>query len=268
VPAAPPIFITRPAREAVSWVQALQAEGLNAQALPLIEIQTLPHQPELLLAWGDIERYQAVMVVSANAVLGFFEAKTLLDNAAPKKIAVPSALRCWATGPGTTRALLQAQLPATQIDAPASDAPNFDSEALWQRVSSQVQVGSQVLIVRGTDPQHSAAQGVGRDWLTQQLQAAGAQVDTVVSYERRCPLWSEAQTQDVLQVLPCSVWVLSSSEAVRHLQTLLPQQSLAAARAVAIHPRIALAAEKAGFGVVITSHPSMQEVARSIKSLA
>ena len=268
MPAAAPIFITRPARDAATWVQGLQAQGLNAQALPLIEIRSLPHQPELLQAWRDVAQYQAVMFVSANAVAGFFEARAVLEALTSDNIALPATLRAWATGPGTTRALLQARVQAAQIDAPAADASTFDSEVLWQRVSSQVQAGTRVLMVRGTDPQHSTAQGVGRDWLTQQLQAAGARVDTVVSYERRCPRWSTLQQQEVQAWLPHSVWVLSSSEAIRNLQSLLPGQRLEAARAVATHPRIAQMAEKAGFGVVITSHPSMQEVARSIKSLA
>lgn len=259
------VIVTRPAREAATWVQALRQQGFDAQALPLIDIQSLPHQPELLAAWGHIERYHAVMFVSANAVTGFFEALEIIHGDATKKIALPQ--RCWATGPGTTRALLQARVPAAQIDAPATDAPTLDSEALWQRVHPQIQGGERVLIVRGTDAQHSAAVGVGRDWLTQQLLAAGAEVDTVVSYERRCPVWSEAQSAQVRAAMPHSVWVLSSSEAIRNLQSLLPDQSLGLARAVATHPRIAQMAEKAGFGVVITSHPAIDEVARSIKSL-
>jgi uroporphyrinogen-III synthase len=264
VPAAQ-VIVTRPAREAAIWVQALRQHGFDAQALPLINIQSLPHQPELLAAWSHIERYHAVMFVSANAVTGFFEAFEMTQSVATKKIVFLK--RCWATGPGTTRALLQARVPAAQIDAPATDAPTLDSEALWQRVHSQIQGGERVLIVRGTDAQHSAAVGVGRDWLTQRLLAAGAEVETVVSYERRCPVWSEAQSAQVRAALPRSVWVLSSSEAIQNLQSLLPEQSLGLARAVATHPRIAQIAEKAGFGVVITSHPAIDEVTRSIKSL-
>lgn len=263
--AAAQVIVTRPAREAATWVEGLKQRGLAALALPLIDIHSLPHQPALLSAWSDIDRYHAVMFVSANAVVGFFEALALAQTSATKKIAYSK--RCWATGPGTTRALLEACVPAAQIDAPASDAPTFDSEALWQRVHQQIQGGEHVLIVRGTDAHHSTAQGVGRDWLTRQLQAAGAQVDTVVSYERRCPVWTDEQQQAVQSGLPGSTWVLSSSEAIRHLQSLLPGQRLDMARAVATHPRIAQMAEKAGFGVVITSHPSMDEVARSIKSL-
>ena len=47
------LIVTRPAAEATSWVQALQAQGWPAQALPLIDISE-PHDAatlDLLQHW-------------------------------------------------------------------------------------------------------------------------------------------------------------------------------------------------------------------------
>ena len=262
------VIVTRPARDATPWVQALQAQGFDALALPLIDIQTLPEDDSVQQAWAQLASYDALMFVSANAVAGFFEARASQSSDAIENRALASSLRCWATGPGTTRALRLAGVDAARIDAPPPDAPTFDSEALWAVVQTRVQAGQRVLVVRGTDAQRSQVSGVGRDWLTRQLQAAGVQVDTAVSYERRCPSWTPAQAQRVQHLLHHSVWVFSSSEALANLQSLLPQQRFDKAQAVATHPRIAQAAEKAGFGVVIQSQPDLNHVMLSIKSMA
>lgn len=262
------VFVTRPARDATPWVQALQAQGFDAVALPLIDIQTLPHDASLQQAQARLQDYDALMFVSANAVAGFFEGTATHGFDALKNRAWPTRWRCWATGPGTARALRVAGVDESQIDVPPPDAPTFDSEALWAVVQPGVRAGQRVLVVRGTDAHHSQASGVGRDWLTRQLQAAGIRVDTAVSYERRCPIWTPEQAQRVQDLLPHSVWVLSSSEALSNLQLLLPQQRFDQAKAVATHPRIAQAAEKAGFGVVIQSQPDLNHVMLSIKSMA
>lgn len=182
--------------------------------------------------------------------------------------------RAWATGPGTVRALEQAGVADHFIDAPPPDAPQFDTEALWAVVKSQVQSTSRVLIVRGAQQadQMSAAPveaaGAGRDWLAAQLMQAGAQVDFVVAYQRGVPVLSDLQkAQAHGAATDGSVWLFSSSEAIANLQQILPQQSWAAARAVATHSRIAAKAKQAGFGVVCESRPALSSVVASIESL-
>ena len=65
-----------------------------------------------------------------------------------------------------------------------------------------------------------------------------------------------------------SVWLFSSSEAVTNLCALAGGQSWSQARAVATHPRIALAARAAGFARVCEARPAMAELVASIESLA
>lgn len=266
---APRVIVTRPERDAAGWVQALQAHGLQAEALPLIGIATLPETPVLQQVWREIGTYAALMFVSGNAVDGFFSshrAAALVQKAqaAPDSIAT-SGPRFLAPGPGTVAALRRAGLPEALIDAPAADAGQFDSEALWAVVGQRPWQGRRVLIVRGQgagqDPQ---AGGAGRDWLAQQFTAAGAEVEMVAVYQRRAPLFTDAQRQRIAAAAhDGSVWLLSSSEALAHL----PAGDWSRARAVATHPRIAEAARAAGWGVVVQSRPEIADIVGSIESM-
>ena len=267
------VVITRPAGDAQAWVDALQAAGHDALALPLIEVGPATHTQPVAQAWAQWPSFQAVMFVSAQAVRYFFDSQPAdmrAEAALADSTTWSNGPRCWATGPGTHKALLQAGVPQACIDSPVADAAQFDSEALWQRVSAQVKAGQSVLIVRGADA-HQAVQtsGSGRDWLAQQLQAAGAHVHFVVAYERRLPTWTPTQLALAQQAArDGSVWLLSSSQAVAHLQQLLPQQTWVNARCAATHLRIAQAAKALSFGEVIVLRPLLADLLASLESMA
>lgn len=262
------IIVTRPEREAQDWVQALQQAGYQAQSLPLIAIGPAPDLAAVQQAWRQLDQYLGVMFVSANAVAGFFAARPAADAIGLATDAGTST-RAWATGPGTTQALLRAGVPAERIDAPPPDAAQFDSEALWQRVGARVGAGSRVLIVRGADAADGGnTQGGGRDWFARQVTQAGGTVDFLVSYQRQRPQLDAAQLQLARTAASDgSVWLFSSSEAVHNLQACLPQQDWQAARAVATHARIAQAARQAGFAVVRESRPALADIRASIESM-
>jgi len=249
-------------------VQALQAQGLQAEALPLIEIAALPESPALQQAWRELGTYSALMFVSGNAVDGFFASNQAVDlvqraQTAPDLIA-SQAPRFLAPGPGTVAALRRAGVPEVLIDAPAADAGQFDSEALWAVVGQRPWQGRRVLIVRGQGAGQDLAGGAGRDWLAQQFVAAGARVDVVAVYQRRAPVFSASQRQRIAAAThDGSVWLLSSSEALAHL----PAGDWSRARAVATHPRIAEAARAAGWGVVVQSRPEIADIVGSIESI-
>jgi len=241
------VVVTRPAAQAQTWVDALQARGFDAVALPLIEIGPPPDIAPLNRAWSRIDSYRAAMFVSANAVWGFFAERGGADF----------AQRAWATGPGTRKALEEAGVASAQIDSPGADARQFDSETLWSIVGSQCTGGGRVLLVRGGD---------GRDWLEQKLVDAGMEIETVIAYSRRRPAWS-AHDEERAAAAKDGAWLFSSSEAIANLRALMPRQDWRDARAVATHPRIAQAARDAGFGVVCESRPGLDDVARALESL-
>lgn len=263
------VIVTRPAREAQQWVSDLAARGLQAVALPLIQIGPVDNQGALQQAWQALADYVGVMFVSGNAVTHFFAAR-------PPALALAfdagsaARTRAWATGPGTAAALLRAGVVPERLDTPAPETGQFDSEALWQVVGAQVRPGERVLIVRGTDAARAGAtaQGSGREWFAQRVAAAGARADFVLAYQRCAPDFSASQRELAGRAASDgSVWLFSSTEAVINLGDWLPGQSWSAARALATHPRIAAAARSAGFGVVCESRPTLADVVASIESM-
>lgn len=255
------VLVTRPAAEAQRWTQALCAQGIEAESLPLIEIAPLHEQTGLYSAWQAMPRQAAVMFVSANAVQHFMAAR-------PASQPLQSLPQAWGTGPGTQAALQDAAWPPGQIRCPAADAGSFDSEALWAQVGPEARTwaGRSVLIVRGADAQGQLA---GRDWLAQQLQDAGVQVHQCVAYVRRAPVLDAAQEALARRALQDGRWWLfSSSEAAQHLAQLLPGAIGPASRALATHPRIAQRLRQQGWGRVEVVPATLAAQIASIEYLA
>lgn len=250
------VIVTRPAQEAERWAELLRARGHDALALPLLAITPAEDTQPLLSAWQSLGRYGAVMFVSTNAVQGFFAA-------APSAWPLEGP-RAWAPGPATGDALRAAGVPPQAIDAPAADAPQFDSESLWAEVRRQLAPGCRLLLVRGAGADGRAE---GREWLSHQLVAGGVGVDEVIAYGRGLPAWS---VQDSAlahgAATDGSCWLFSSSEAVRNLRQLVPGQDWSAARALATHPRIAESLRSLGFGYVEQCRPGLSDVVASIES--
>jgi len=249
----PPLLVTRPAREAARWVEELRARGVDARALPLIGIGPAPDAGALAQARARVAQMRAVMFVSANAVEGLL--------AGGLSGSWPQGTRAWATGPGTRAALDVQGVPPGCVDAPPEDAGQFDSEALWAAVAPQVRPGDRVLVVRGGNAQ---GQAEGRDWLAAQLSAAGARVETVVAYLRQRPSWGEAERQSAGE--PGAWWFFSSSEAIANLAAVAPGFDASRARAICTHPRIAAAAQRAGFSRIETLRPDVETVAAFLQS--
>jgi uroporphyrinogen-III synthase len=261
------VIVTRPARDAAPWVDAMVATGLDAVALPLIAVAPLDDQEPLREAWRRISSYTAVMFVSGNAAEHFFAQQPAAGPVFTAQTAIKS--RAWATGPGTVQALMRAGVPDAAIDAPVPGAGQFDSEALWAVVGAGVKPGQRFLIVRGQDgADTSASGGAGRDWFARQLQQAGAQVDLVAAYQRCLPAFGPREQSLAREAaVDGTIWLFSSSQAIANLSALLPAQSWARARAVATHVRIAAAAKRAGFGVVCESRPTLADAVASIESM-
>jgi len=256
------LVLTRPEAEAPVWTQALTQAGHQVLCLPLLAFGPAPQSQALTQVWQSAHTFHAAMFVSSQAVRAFFDAR-------PPNQAWPA--RCWATGPGTRAALLHAGVNAALIDMPSADAVQLDSEALWAVVSHQVMAprpGSKlsVLLVRGSDA-HAAqdAAGHGRDWLAQQLQAAGAQVAFVVAYQRLAPSWSDSDRDQAMQAASDgAVWLFSSSQALQQLQRLLPKQDWSQARALATHPRIAAGLTAQGWAQVVTCKGDLGSVREAL----
>lgn len=268
------VIVTRAQPDAARWVDDLRAQGVQAQALPLIAIQPVTDTGALRQAAAGLGRCAAVMFVSAHAAQGFFAAAP----AAASIFGQAGGPRAWTTGPGTAAALRACGVAPSAIDMPAPDATQFDSEALWSLVQAQLAPGRRLLIVRGNDAGAPAAQlgdppqegdaGAGRDWLARQARACGAEVDFVVSYQRGLPvLDAQAIALANEAARGGALWLFNSSQAVTNLLALRPGQGWGQASALCTHERIAASARAAGFGVVQASRPGLVDVVASIESM-
>ena len=251
------ILVTRPASQAAAWVQKLQALGCGARALPLISIAPAPDADAVRRAWHELAGFSGVMFVSANAVEGFFALR-------PEGLRWPADVWAASTGPGTSAALRAGGLSTEQIVQPAAASPQFDSEALWLQLQARCSgwQGQRVLLVRG---------GKGRDWLADTLAQSGAVVQFVMAYQR-CPPQPDAAGAALLaasQLWPEQfIWHFSSSEAIVHLQQLLPRANWSRGQAWVTHPRIEYAAGHAGFGNVLQLRPGVDAAAQQFLQLS
>ena len=247
-----PLIVTRPQPQAAQWVQALQQAGVDAVACPLIDIAP-PDDPQALpQAQQALQTAQAVMCVSAQAVQHLLQGQN-----------VPEHTRFWAPGPGTAKALLALGIRPSHIDSPPATADEFDSESLWPVVAPQVQPGVRLLWARG----QSANGSMGRDWLIRQCEAAGAQVQSVVVYQRRAPKWGNTERAQVAQwVEQGAWWLFSSSESLQHLQQGCPKQAWCGARAMVTHPRIQETAQSMQFGEIIKVRPALADVLEACRA--
>ena len=259
--AAATVLVVRPRAQADAWVGELAALGVPARALPLIEIVPAPDPAGVEAAFARVEASDGEPVlafVSPNAASGFFEAVALARGTPAHALAWPAHAWAAATGPGTVAALRECGVPADRIAAPAADAAQFDSEALWAAIAGWPWARRPVWLVRGNG---------GRDWLGQQLRDAGADVHVVQSYGRAAPTLSDAERALLAEALAQPVrwiWMFSSSEAIDHLQALAPDAHWSAGRALASHPRIAERARALGFGAVTIVSPTALSVAEAV----
>jgi uroporphyrinogen-III synthase len=165
------------------------------------------------------------------------------------------------TGPGTSQALRAFGVLPSLLVAPAADASQFDSEALWALLAPMAWRDQAVLIVRGDG---------GRDWLADTLRAQGAQVTPLCAYHRVAPRFTPAQRSqlDAAFAEPAAhVWLFSSSEAIAALVAASSGAAWSTLRAIATHPRIASTAREAGFGEVTLARPELEAVAACLQSL-
>lgn len=129
---------------------------------------------------------------------------------------------------------------------------HWDSEGLWQELQGLKWDWSnkKIVIFKGEG---------GRDWLADTLNKAGATIETISTYTRipldvDNPAWQAIGEMDFSK----SLWLLTSSEAVRYLGDIAKDQfaqTLESASALCPHHNIADAAELIGFGEVFTTEP-------------
>jgi uroporphyrinogen-III synthase len=255
------VAITRPGAAGKALAEAVASRGIPALWLPAFELLDAPDPAAVREGLGRLDRFDLVVFVSPAAVRAV---APLLSTA------WPVATRVGVVGQGTAAAVRDAVWAGRgEIDVIEPDATLAGSEALWQAIAAR----------RSRDPATPWPRTVlvlraesGREWLAEQLQADGAQVEALAVYRRR----SCAASAEALAKL--AAWrdaghhlatVLTSSEAVTAQGTQLAAHpmllaALRAGSALVSHPRIAAAARAAGFATVRVVPPEADQIAAAL----
>jgi uroporphyrinogen-III synthase len=171
------VVVTRPEHQARSLLEAFRAAGARAEPLPLIEIGPPDDPAPLERAAGDLDRYDWLVVASANAV------EALLDRLpAGGTPLLPSGLRTAAVGPATAEALRRRGI------EPALVAGDRRAEGLAAELGPRLAPGARVLLPQPAD---------ARPLLAAELARAGAAVDAVIAYGKRLPAAAPARAREL-----------------------------------------------------------------------
>lgn len=223
----PCVLLTRPAGRNETLSAALAAQGFSSLVLPALKLEAQNLSEE---QWQDPQDFDLVLFVSSSAVNFYFAALQARGQRWPDKVLLAAVgfatAACLRAQPGVT--------PEAVLHPESADSLQ-DSEALWTVLEPRLAQLERVLIVRG----HS-----GREWLGQQLESHGIQVQRLAIYQRSPAQWSAEQgrqIRDSLQAGRLAVLLSSSQSAdaiFANAQSLGLLDVWARCAYVVIHPRI------------------------------
>ncbi|MCY1276266.1 Uroporphyrinogen-III synthase [compost metagenome] len=229
------LLLTRPAEECAALAAALAEQGVFSSSLPLLAIQPLAETPEQRATILELDRYQAVIVVSKPAArLGL----DLLDRYWPQ----PPARQAWFSVGAATGQLLDDY--GLSVSWPAD---GDDSEALLAlpRLHEALAVPApRVLILRGEG---------GREFLAERLRGQGVTVDDLALYRRALPDYPAGTLPRRVQAERLNGLVVSSGQGFEHLRQLAGDAwpELARLPLFVPSPRVADLARAAGAETVV-----------------
>lgn len=252
------IIVTRPSGQARQLIEvltlAIQNSGVAKHSLPeVISLPLLTIVPKADAALADhiatvLSDADLAIFVSPNAIESVMRLLERDWQTFSKQI-IPIGVMGGSSQLALRNHGIGNEVNPTPIIMPKLNA-QWDSEGLWHELQTLNWnwVDKKVVIFKGEG---------GRDWLADTLKNAGANVETISSYTRipldvDNPAWQAIHEMDFSK----SLWLLTSSEAVRYLGTVMKDQftqDLSAASALCPHHNIADAAEIIGFGEVFTT---------------
>jgi uroporphyrinogen-III synthase len=262
------IVVTRPSGQARQLIEiltrAIEASGVGKRSLP--EILSLPLLT--IVPKSDEHLADHIATVLSDADLAIFVSPNAIESVMrllerdwqdfSKKL-IPIGVMGGSSQLALKNHGIGLEENPTPIIIPKNNE-NWDSEGLWKELQSLQWnwQNKKVIIFKGEG---------GRDWLADTLKKAGAIVEAISTYTRvpldlDNPSWQLVREMDLSK----SLWLLTSSEAVRYLGEVMKDQftqNLNSASALCPHHNIADAAELIGFGEVFTSEPGDEALIKS-----
>ena len=250
------VVITRPLAQAELLAQKVSAMGREAIVFPLLEITPLPDQAGLQTTLADLRRYALVAFVGPNAI----------DAALAHLDGWPAGVPIAIMGEGSRLALARHGINETNATIYRPHTPErADSESLLAALDLPALRGKKALIIRGE---------TGRELLADALRVAGVEVSQIAAYRRLAPIFDQVQRQRLHELLASdSVWVVTSSEALRNLVQMTSDLAGKAAvanlqqqRLIVSHIRIVGSARMLGFENVVCAGSSDERLLAAIQS--
>jgi len=199
----PIAILTRPEGRNDALSMNLRNAGMDVLPLPALRLS--PRYASLLELPLPHD-FDLVVFVSGYAVHTYINQLKCVAGLTTWPLHVAMAT----VGPASARAL--AAFPEfcvnTTVLCPDSQAPTYDSEALWEILSAREALPGRVLIVRGTE---------GRNWLSDRLIDKGVHVVRYAAYERSPVEWSSdtvAELRTLASQGRTATWLLTSGEGI------------------------------------------------------
>lgn len=251
------VVITRPRAQADALVTRLTELGVEVHRFPLLEIQPLADTAHLRSTLSHLSEYALVAFVSPNAIDAAFEH---IDQ-------WPNQVIAAVVGEGSRLALARHGLNGSgaRVVSPI-DPQRTDSETLLEVLDLPALQGRRVLIIRAE---------TGRELLADRLRAAGVEVEQIAAYRRGMPELDTALDAQLNQLITADAcWVITSSEALRHLLEMVQRacgqagiQQILNTQLLVPHPRIAESAQTLGFTHVTQTSSGDEALVAAIQSV-
>ncbi|MFS8970111.1 uroporphyrinogen-III C-methyltransferase [Synechococcus sp. 'PEA 65AY6A-5F PE A'] len=230
------VLVTRSEGQSPALRELLQAQGARVLEMPALVIQPPSSWDPLDAAIANLEKFDWLLLTSANGVQAFFER---LQQQGRDSRALHS-LQVAVVGSKTASVLAQYGI------RPDLMPSEFVAEALLPIWPQPVQ-GQRILFPR--------VESGGREELVQGLRQRGAEVVEVAAYQSACPAAADPQVLEALKAHQVDILTFASSKTVQHFAHLIQQAGLGPeiwdppVQIAAIGPKTA-ATCKAAFGRV------------------
>jgi uroporphyrinogen-III synthase len=261
------IVITRPSGQARQQVELLQKAielgGISSSSVEIISLPLLTIVPKDSEQLADqiassLKDADLAIFVSPNAIESVMRLLERNWQDFSKKI-IPVGVMGGSSRLALNNHGIGVEDNPTPVLMP-QDKGQWDSEGLWQELQKLGWdwVTKKIIIFKGDG---------GREWLADTLKKTGATVEVISTYSRiplgiDNPAWQSIRTMDFSR----SLWILTSSEAVRFLGEVAKDrfaQSLSDAVAICPHHNIADTAQAIGFGEVFTTEPGDESMVKA-----
>jgi uroporphyrinogen III methyltransferase/synthase len=201
------VLVTRSEGQSPALRELLQAQGARVLEMPALVIQPPSSWDPLDAAIANLEKFDWLLLTSANGVQAFFER---LQQQGRDSRALHS-LQVAVVGSKTAAVLAQYGI------RPDLMPSEFVAEALLPIWPEPVQ-GQRILFPR--------VESGGREELVQGLRQRGAEVVEVAAYQSACPTAADPQVVEALKDRQVDILTFASSKTVQHFAHLLRQAGL------------------------------------------